>query len=126
MKTQLPVNLNLFEIKLPIHALVSILHRGSGFILFCLIPLMLWFLQQSLASAADFAALRDVFTHPLLKCVVWGSLSALFYHLMAGVRHLSMDAHLLPESLWASKVSAWVVLVLSLVIAGALGWEIGL
>ncbi|MHA7840903.1 MAG: succinate dehydrogenase, cytochrome b556 subunit [Gammaproteobacteria bacterium] len=126
MKTKLPVNLNLFEIKLPIHALVSILHRASGFMLFLLIPFMLWLLQQSLSSAADFAALRVTFTHPFFKLVAWGFLSALFYHLLAGIRHLCMDAHLLPESLWVSKMSSWVVLIFSLAIIGFLGWEIWL
>lgn len=122
MKAKLPVNLNLFEIKLPIHALISILHRASGFTLFLLIPLMLWLLQQSLGSASDFVALRNLLGNPCFKCVIWGLLSALFYHLIAGIRHLCMDMHVLPESLFASKVSAWVVLVLSLGIAAGLGW----
>lgn len=126
MKAKLPVNLNLFEIKLPIHALVSILHRASGFVLFLLIPLMLWLLQQSLSSAADFAAVRETLANPFFKWVIWGLLSALFYHLIAGIRHLSMDTHILPESLSASKVSSWVVLVLSLAIVACLGWEIWL
>ncbi|MBV8802224.1 MAG: succinate dehydrogenase, cytochrome b556 subunit, partial [Gammaproteobacteria bacterium] len=42
MNIQRPKNLNLFTIRFPVPAIASILHRISGFILFLLIPFMLW------------------------------------------------------------------------------------
>lgn len=126
MKKQLPTNLNLLTIKLPIPGLVSILHRISGFILFLLIPLLLWVLQQSLISPVKFQVLHDLFTNPLLKLLLWGSLSALIYHLFAGIRHLSMDMHILPENWCAGKLSGWVVLGLSAMTILFLGWMIWL
>lgn len=42
MNTVRPTNLDLFQIRLPVPALVSILHRLSGAILFLLLPLLTW------------------------------------------------------------------------------------
>src|SRR5487761_2740255 len=52
-----PIYLNLMAIRQPLPAIVSILHRISGALLFAVgIPLLLWFVQTSLASGAGFAA----------------------------------------------------------------------
>ena len=48
VKRNRPKNLNLFTIRLPMPALVSIMHRVSGAFLFLLLPLLLWLLQQLL------------------------------------------------------------------------------
>ena len=94
MNKQRPVNLNLFTIKFPIPAIVSILHRISGVIVFLLIPLLLWMLHASLASVEQFDALRDTLDSPLIRFTLWVGLSALLFHLVAGIRHLFMDAGL--------------------------------
>ena len=47
-----PINLNFLTMTFPITAIVSLLHRMSGIFLFLLIPLLLWMLQESLASEA--------------------------------------------------------------------------
>ncbi|MFM9913599.1 MAG: succinate dehydrogenase, cytochrome b556 subunit [Methylophilaceae bacterium] len=88
-----PKNLNLLSIRLPINALVSILHRVSGFLLFLVLPLVLWCLQQSLQSATGFEQVRMLLTHPLAKLVVLGLAWAFFHHFLAGLRHLAMDVH---------------------------------
>lgn len=87
-----PKNLNLMTIRLPLPALVSILHRMSGALLFFAIPLLLWLLQQSLASAASFAAVQNLLHHPLVKWVCWLMAWAFLHHACAGIRHLLLDA----------------------------------
>jgi succinate dehydrogenase / fumarate reductase cytochrome b subunit len=86
-----PINLNLFTIKFPIPAIVSILHRLSGLFLFLVIPLLLWVLEFSLSSAENFQSLRDDLGTSSAKIVLLLLMSPFFYHFVAGIRHLLMD-----------------------------------
>ena len=124
MKSQRPVNLDLRTIKLPITAYTSILHRISGIILFFGIAIMLYGLEQSLASEESFVQLQACLASPLAKLVIWGLLSALLYHLAAGVRHLIMDAGV-GESLEGGKLGSKIVLIVSvllILLAGVWIW----
>lgn len=112
MSKKKPVNLDLWTIHFPIPAIISILHRISGFILFLSIPLFLWLLDDSLRSADAYAALQTCLAHPFIKLIVWGVLSALVYHVVAGVRHLIMDLGYL-ETKEAGRLTAKIVLVVS-------------
>ncbi len=114
MIKQRPKNLNLLTIRLPIPAIISILHRISGFILFLLIPLMLWALDLSLSSPDDFDNLHLFLSSPLMKFLIWGFLSAFIYHFFAGIRHLLMDVHL-GDELKSGRFSAKLTLVISVV-----------
>lgn len=106
-----PKNLNLLTIKLPINALVSILHRASGVVLFLLLPLMLLAMQQSLVSEASYEMLRQLFAHWLVKLFLIGCSWAFFHHFYAGIRHLLQDVHWM-TSLQKSRITGRVVLVL--------------
>jgi succinate dehydrogenase / fumarate reductase cytochrome b subunit len=105
-----PKNLNLLSIRLPINALVSILHRVSGFLLFLVLPLVLWCLQQSLQSAAGFEQVQALLTHPLAKLILLSLAWAFFHHFLAGLRHLAMDVHWGTE-LASARFSSKLVLV---------------
>ena len=120
MKKDRPVNLDLRTIQFPLPAIASILHRISGVILFLLIPILLWFLQISLQSAADFASARAALDNIWLKLCVWGFLAALVYHLLAGIRHMIMDMGY-GESLQAGRRSAYGVFLLSIIFIVILG-----
>ena len=115
-----PVNLDLRTMKMPSTAIVSILHRASGFILFFFIPLFLWGLQESLTSAAKFNNIQTLFNNSFLKFVVWFFVSGLLYHLVAGIRHLLMDLGV-GESHKGGRVGATVVLVISAILIIGLG-----
>jgi len=115
VKTQRPVNLDLRTIKLPVTAYTSILHRISGVVLFLGLALLLLALQQSLASEAGFLQVKQILAHPLAKFVSWGLLSALLYHLVAGIRHLLMDVGL-GETLEGGKRGSKAVLAVSIVL----------
>jgi succinate dehydrogenase / fumarate reductase cytochrome b subunit len=124
VNSQRPVNLDLRTIKLPITAYTSILHRVSGVILFLGIVVMLYALDKSLASEEGFAEVQACLTSPLAKLIIWGLLSALLYHLVAGVRHLIMDMGV-GESLEGGKLGSKIVLAVSVVIivlAGVWVW----
>jgi len=122
--TKRPVNLDIGTISLPVTAYASILHRVSGVILFFVVGLLLWLLDTSLASAEGFASIKDCLTSPVAKLVLWGALSALAYHFVAGIRHLIMDMGV-GETLEGGKLGAKLVFVFSVVLillAGVWVW----
>lgn len=106
-----PKNLNLFTIRMPVNALVSILHRVSGVALFLVLPLLLVLLQLSLNSAEDFAVVHDLLNSVLIKLLVLGLAWAFFHHFFAGIRHLAMDVHW-ATTLIKARYTSKVVLVL--------------
>ncbi len=112
-----PVNLDLGTIQFPLPAIVSLLHRISGFALFGLIPLLIWAWQYSLSSPENFAELADC---TAFKVGVTILLAGLVYHTVAGFRHLIADLGI-GESLAASRATAAVTMVLSGAVFIALG-----
>jgi succinate dehydrogenase / fumarate reductase cytochrome b subunit len=120
-----PVNLNLFTIHFPIPAIVSILHRISGVILFLFIPFMLWGLNVSLKSEQDFTNLQaSLKTSMCLKVWVWCVLAAFIFHFVAGIRHLLMDVHI-GDELKSGRVSAYLTFIISIllmILAGIWLW----
>lgn len=109
---QRPKNLNLFTIRLPINAVVSIMHRASGVVLFLMLPTVLWVLQQSLASEADYLQMANAFQHWAFKLILIGMAWAFFHHFFAGIRHLAMDVHWmtsLQKARFSSRVVLWLV-----------------
>ncbi len=121
-----PKHLNLFKINQPLPAIVSIMHRISGVILFFPgIPLILLGLQMLLDTPESFEALQTFFLNPLVKfgltCFIWLCL----HHLCAGIRHLALDLHCGVELAKARASSNWVLIVsvsLTLITAGVLIW----
>jgi succinate dehydrogenase / fumarate reductase cytochrome b subunit len=92
-KINRPKNLNLLTIRLPIPALVSIMHRVSGAFLFMLLPVLLWVLHQSLANDESYQLAQAVLHHPLAKLICLAVTWAYLHHAFAGIRHLALDAH---------------------------------
>lgn len=85
---------------------------------------MLFALDKSLASEEGFSEVKACLTSPLAKLIVWGLLSALLYHLVAGVRHLIMDMGV-GESLEGGKLGSKIVIavsVVAIVLAGVWVW----
>jgi succinate dehydrogenase / fumarate reductase cytochrome b subunit len=115
VKDKRPKNLNLLTIRQPIPAIVSILHRISGVILFLAIPLLLWGLNLSLASYDDFDNFHYLATTPVAKVVIWCIMAPFIYHFVAGIRHLLMDVHV-GEELKSGRLSAMLTLIISIVL----------
>jgi len=119
-----PVNLDIGTIKLPITSYVSILHRVSGVVLFFAVGIFLWMLESSLASEQSFNDLGAMLSNPVCQFIIWGSLAALAYHAVAGIRHLIMDFGVGEDSFYAGRNSAWAAVVLSVVMIALLTWWI--
>ena len=120
MNKNRPVNLDISTIQLPITAYVSILHRISGVALFAGVAVLLWMLEASLSSETSFAELKELAQSPLCKLILWATLSGLAYHMVAGIRHLIMDAGV-GESLEGGQIGAKIALALAIIIIAALG-----
>ena len=99
--------------RMPLSAIVSILHRISGVIIFVLLPFILYLLQESLRSEISYAHYQGFVTYPLVKLIILGLVWAFLHHMFAGVRHLVMDLHVGLDKDSARKSSA-AVLALSL------------
>ncbi len=110
-KRNRPKNLNLFTIRLPINAIVSIMHRMSGMALFLMIPALLWALNASVQSAQTYVDLSLTLKHWLVKLLLIALSWAFFHHFYAGLRHLAMDVHWM-TTLQKARLSSRLVLVL--------------
>jgi succinate dehydrogenase / fumarate reductase cytochrome b subunit len=114
MNQKRPVNLELSTLHFPIMAITSIMHRLSGIAVFLLLPFMLYLLQQSLHSPESFASLQTYIQCNFVKFLIWGFISALFYHFMAGVRHMIADLGY-GETVETARKTAVILLVLTLI-----------
>ena len=91
VKDTRPVNLDITTFKFPLPAITSILHRISGVALFIATAILLYLLQLSLSSEQGFSEAVAIMDGTLMKIVLWAITTGLFYHLIAGVKHLLMD-----------------------------------
>jgi len=115
-----PVNLGLLTIRFPITAIVSILHRVSGVVLFLSIPILLYLLSCSLTTSDGFDDVMTLLQGFWAKLMIFGILSAGLYHLVAGIRHLLMDCGFAEEKT-SGKVAARVMLVIAIVLIIIMG-----
>ena len=107
-----PKNLNLFTIRLPINAVVSILHRASGVGLFLSIPLILLAFKESVDSPSNYFLLKNMLNTWYLKLILIGLAWAFFHHFFAGIRHLLQDIHWmtsLNSARLSSRILLWLV-----------------
>lgn len=81
---------------------------------------LVWLLDATLSSPEGFASVQRCFASFGAKLVIWGILSALTYHLVAGIRHLIMDLGI-GESLEGGRLGAKLVLVIAAVLISGLG-----
>lgn len=119
-----PVNLDLQTIRFPVTAIASITHRVSGVIMFIAVGILLWMLDYSLSSPDGFNVMSSYMDGFFVKLILWGILTALSYHAVAGIRHLLMDLGFF-ETLDSGKLSAKAAFIITAVLsvfAGALVW----
>lgn len=124
MQDNRPVNLDLTTIRLPITAISSILHRISGIFIFVGVAVLLWGLQQSLASEESFNQLKECMSSVFAKLVLWAILSGVIFHFVAGIKHLIMDMGI-GETLEGGKnlsVAVFVVAAIGILLAGVWIW----
>ncbi|HEX8987898.1 MAG TPA: succinate dehydrogenase, cytochrome b556 subunit [Rhodocyclaceae bacterium] len=120
---QRPKFLNLLEIKQPLPAVASILHRVSGAGLFLMLPLLIWLLQLSLGSTESIETLKAIFANPLVKLILLGLLWAFLHHFCMGIRILLIDIHIGVDK-QPARASAVAVLAVSLTLTAILGLKL--
>jgi succinate dehydrogenase / fumarate reductase cytochrome b subunit len=119
VKSNRPVNLSMGQVlavnlKSPV-AIASILHRLSGVVVFLLVPVLLWILDQSLSSSEGFDYVKNViFGNIFVRLIVWVFVAGLIYHFIAGVKHLLADLGI-AEELQSGRMAATISLVLSVI-----------
>ena len=113
--------------RLPAAGIVSILHRISGFLMFLLMPLIIWLFDNSITSEISFAKFSAAFNIGIgfvpgwfMKLVALALIWAYLHHFIAGLRHLYMDVcHAVTKEF--GKSSAIVTLTLSIALTAVLG-----
>ena len=117
-------NLGLGEIlryRMPPPAIVSILHRVSGVLLFLVgIPFILYLFQNSLTSELSFEVYRGAVSSWIGKLVLLALIWAFIHHLLAGIRFLLLDLHIAgerEEGANTARVVLWASVLLTLVCA---------
>ncbi|TYL48162.1 succinate dehydrogenase, cytochrome b556 subunit [Marinomonas sp. IMCC 4694] len=125
MNKKRPVNLDISTISMPVTAVVSILHRVTGIILFVGLAFLFYAFDLSLESQEGFDQVVNALqTNFLVKFVIWGVVSALMYHFVAGIKHLFMDMGYF-EELESGRAAAKANLVIAavlIVLAGVWIW----
>ena len=120
-----PVYMDLRKINLPVSALISITHRLSGmYVFFITLPLMLALIYFSTESEDSFNELSLFLkNYKFILGLIVLSFCILWYHILSGIRHLIMDAHI-GESLLASKYSAIFTISLWIITTCFAFWRI--
>jgi succinate dehydrogenase / fumarate reductase cytochrome b subunit len=107
----------LFQIRMPLPAWVSILHRISGALLvFPFTAWALYLLDASLRSEQGFAHIREYLGMPLAKVGLIVFLWAGCHHFCAGIRYLALDLNKGVE-LRPARITSGVVLIAGVVLA---------
>ena len=124
-------NVNVFTdlpgYRLPAAGFVSILHRISGLLMFLLLPFVVWLFDTSVSSEIRFESFRSAFDAGIgfvpaigIQLVVLALSWAYLHHLIAGLRHLWMDAtHSVSKE--QGRNSAVITLVVSVALTLLLG-----
>lgn len=116
MNKKRPVNLDITTISQPVTAIVSILHRVTGIILFIGLVFLFYAFDLSLASQEGFDQVVSALqTNFLAKFVIWGVVAALMYHFVAGIKHLFMDLGYF-EELESGRAAAKANLVIAAIL----------
>ena len=101
-----------------INSITSIINRITGISMSLAAVLIVWWLLAAATSASYFDFVNGLLTSWLGLLVMFGSLWALWFHFLAGIRHLVMDFgygyEIKSVDFWG-----WAVIVLSLVLTSA-------
>jgi len=115
------------QYRLPLAALVSILHRASGMLMFFLLPFIVWMFDASVSSEVSYDSFTSAFVAGIgvvpglaIKLVALALSWSYLHHAVAGVRHLWMDAtHSVTRQ--QGRSSAVATFAISIVLTLALG-----
>jgi len=110
-----PVYLNLFQIRFPVTAILSIMHRIMGVAMVISLPFLIYLLDLSLKNKAGFDEAIVILQHPWTLTVSVGLVWALVHHLLAGIRFLILDFEIGIEKTPA-RITAYVVNITAVIV----------
>jgi succinate dehydrogenase / fumarate reductase, cytochrome b subunit len=114
----------LFEIRLPVTAWTSGLHRISGALL--VLPFTAWvlyLLDTALSSEQGYRHVQSYLSMPVAKVGLVLFIWAFAHHLFAGIRFLLLDLNKGVE-IHRARMSGYLCIVLGVVTAIAFAWRI--
>lgn len=125
-------NINVFTdvsgYRMPLAAILSILHRASGALMFVLLPFVVWLFDTSLTSefsyarfTAAFSTGAGIFPGWFIKLATLALIWAYLHHFCAGLRHIWMDVSHHAVTKEFGKSSAVGCFAISLILTAALG-----
>ncbi|WP_175915652.1 MULTISPECIES: succinate dehydrogenase, cytochrome b556 subunit [unclassified Burkholderia] len=110
--------------RMPLAAILSILHRVSGALLFLFLPFLLFLFDQSLTSELSFEVFKGFLSNIVVKLIVLALSWAFLHHFCAGIRHLLMDVNHDAVSKEGGKRTAVVVFVVSIALTIAMALKL--
>ncbi len=105
-----PLSPHLQVYRLPLAAILSILHRATGVFLSLGSLLLVWWLMSVAQGEAGFNNANAVVGSIIGQLILFGFSFALFFHLSNGIRHLFWDAGLGFELPAVARSSVVVIL----------------
>jgi len=119
--TERPVNLDLLQMRMPVTAIVSILHRISGILLIMLIPYAIYLFGLSLESEQGFAQVQAQLCSWPGKLFIVVLSWIMSHHLCAGLRFLLIDIDIGVQKK-SARTGAWLVHVAALLMTITISW----
>lgn len=114
-----PLSPHLQVYKLPLPAILSILHRITGVALVVGTVLLVYWLGAIAAGPESYATAKSILGSFIGKVALLGWTWALFYHLVNGIRHLFWDAGYgfdIPSVYLTSKITLALSFVLTVLV----------
>lgn len=119
-----PLSPHLQIYKIQITSLLSILHRGTGIVLYGgAILCALWFVALA-AGPESYGKMQAFLLHPVGLIILMGWSFSFFYHLCNGMRHLMWDWGMGYEMMSVRR-TGWIVVVSSFFLTGT-AWILGI
>ena len=120
--SQRPVFLNLLQIRMPVTAIVSILHRASGCLLALSLPFVVFSIHYAVISEEHFNDMLACFhNYHLTRWAVLLPALAYAYHALAGIRHMIMDCGIGLTRISAVRTAYGLLIIYVLVAMGIMG-----
>jgi len=119
--TERPVNLDLLQMRMPVTAIVSILHRISGILLIILIPYGIYLFGLSLESEQGFVQVQAQLCSWPGKLFIVVMSWIVSHHLCAGLRFLLIDIDIGVQKKSATT-GAWLVHIAALLMTMFISW----
>lgn len=124
LKERRPLSPHIQVYKVQITSLLSILHRGTGLVLYGgTVIWAFWFIALG-AGAQNYEKIQALLLSPFGLLILLGWSFSFFYHLCNGIRHLMWDLGVGYE-LPMVRMTGWIVVLTSFLLTGAV-WIVGL